>query len=292
MSKFRELRNCIFESCPEGDWLEAESGSNSPYFFAWYLWWVNWGSCPNFCDFYYLIAAGQAPNLANWLEVQTQNLSIMLLDLVPVLFGIIAAKLSIELQKFKAKLQEDRQARTELGEQLDRWEAIFDHTPVGYAVMDRELNIVYANKICGELADATIDQLLGQKCFDYFGAGEVCKECPVARAGSDSLASVPRLEQVTKIIRHHHEAFAGNGYPDGLSELAIPIGSRVICAADAFDAMTSDRVYRKAMGKEKAMEQLALGAGKQFDPRVVEAFLEVIGENKVIQFPLAREKLS
>jgi PAS domain-containing protein len=107
---------------------------------------------PIFATFIYQITAGQAPNLANLWEVQTQNLSIMLLDLVPVLYGIVAVKLSIELQKFNAKLQKDRRARTELSEQLDRWKAVFDHNPVGYAVMDRELNIVYANRIYGELA--------------------------------------------------------------------------------------------------------------------------------------------
>ena len=74
-------------------------------------------------------------------------------------------------------------------------------------------------------------------------------------------------------IRHHHERWDGKGYPDGLAGVDIPLGARIIAVADAYDAMTSDRPYRKALPHEIALAELERGAGKQFDPAVVEAFI-------------------
>jgi HD-GYP domain-containing protein (c-di-GMP phosphodiesterase class II) len=74
------------------------------------------------------------------------------------------------------------------------------------------------------------------------------------------------------VIRHHHERFDGRGYPDGLAGHAIPLGARVIAVADAFDAMTSDRPYRRALDRETALEELRAKAGSQFDPEIVAAF--------------------
>ncbi len=79
-------------------------------------------------------------------------------------------------------------------------------------------------------------------------------------------------EASAEIIRHHHEWWNGEGYPDGLREEAIPLGARIIAVADAFDAMTSDRVYRKALSNSTAMAELRKQAGRQFDPEVVAAF--------------------
>jgi len=74
-------------------------------------------------------------------------------------------------------------------------------------------------------------------------------------------------------IRHHHERWDGQGYPDGLAGEAIPLGARIIAVADSFDAMTSDRPYRAALLREVAIDELRRCSGTQFDPRVVEAFL-------------------
>ena len=72
-------------------------------------------------------------------------------------------------------------------------------------------------------------------------------------------------------IRHHHERYDGNGYPDGLAGEGIPLESRIILAADAFEAMTSDRPYRLAPGREFAIAELCRHAGTQFDAKVVDA---------------------
>jgi putative nucleotidyltransferase with HDIG domain len=77
-------------------------------------------------------------------------------------------------------------------------------------------------------------------------------------------------------VRHHHEHWDGTGYPDGLSGAEIPLGSRIILVADAYEAMTTDRSYRPAMTKAEALEELRRKAGTQFDPVVIEALERVI----------------
>ncbi|MFZ5647022.1 MAG: HD-GYP domain-containing protein [Bacillota bacterium] len=82
------------------------------------------------------------------------------------------------------------------------------------------------------------------------------------------------------IVRAHHERYDGNGYPLGLKDTEIHIGARIMAVADAFDSMTSDRPYRKAMTQEEALNELKKHSGKQFDPDVVEAFLRVLAVDK------------
>jgi HD-GYP domain-containing protein (c-di-GMP phosphodiesterase class II) len=80
---------------------------------------------------------------------------------------------------------------------------------------------------------------------------------------------------VIPIIRYHHERFDGTGYPEGLKERNIPLLARILCVADSFDAMTSDRPYKHAMEKEQAFAHVRQKAGTQFDPDVVKVFLKV-----------------
>ncbi|MEK7816630.1 MAG: HD-GYP domain-containing protein, partial [Actinomycetota bacterium] len=81
--------------------------------------------------------------------------------------------------------------------------------------------------------------------------------------------------EIMEMIRHHHERFDGNGYPDELKGGEIPLGARILCVADAFEAMTSERSYRPPISKEEAVNELKRWSGTQFDPKVVEAFIEV-----------------
>jgi putative nucleotidyltransferase with HDIG domain len=90
--------------------------------------------------------------------------------------------------------------------------------------------------------------------------------------GADVLARIPGLEAVATIARYHHERWDGTGYPHGLSGTRIPLASRIIAVADAYNAMTSDRPYRQAMPVEEAVAELRAGAMWQFDPGVVEQF--------------------
>lgn len=80
------------------------------------------------------------------------------------------------------------------------------------------------------------------------------------------------------MIMHHHERWDGCGYPDGLKEYEIPFGARVIAIADSFDAMTSDRPYRQAMSNDEAIQVLLEGRGAQWDPNIVNAFVEMMSK--------------
>jgi HD-GYP domain-containing protein (c-di-GMP phosphodiesterase class II) len=94
--------------------------------------------------------------------------------------------------------------------------------------------------------------------------------------GADLLQRYPDFARGAEIIRHHHESWDGTGYPQGLKATGIPFGARVIAVADSYDAMTSDRPYRKAMPQAKAALILHEGRGKQWDPQIVDAFLQSI----------------
>jgi diguanylate cyclase (GGDEF)-like protein len=109
------------------------------------------------------------------------------------------------------------------------------------------------------------------------------KEHPVI--GERILRAIPGLGGVARIVRHEHERWDGGGYPDGLSGDAIPMGSRIILACDAYHAMTSDRPYRKAMSHGDALRELRKSAGTQFDPQVVEALLGCLYGDRTLSAP-------
>ena len=94
--------------------------------------------------------------------------------------------------------------------------------------------------------------------------------------GSRILENVPFFESLVPLIKHHHEFYNGKGYPSGLAGEEIPYGARILSVADAFEAMTSNRPYRKAMSREVAFDIMKKEKGSQFDPEIAEAFLEVM----------------
>ena len=93
--------------------------------------------------------------------------------------------------------------------------------------------------------------------------------------GADILRDIDFLRDASKIIRHHHERYDGKGYPDGIGGEGVPIESYILGVADAFDAMTNDRPYRKALTAEEARDVIKEQAGKQFHPRVAETFVKL-----------------
>ncbi|MCC7023225.1 MAG: HD-GYP domain-containing protein [Thermomicrobiales bacterium] len=96
-----------------------------------------------------------------------------------------------------------------------------------------------------------------------------------AAIGAEIVDRLEAYRPSVAVIRHHHERWDGSGYPDGLAGEKIPLGARIIAVADAFDAMTSDRIYRPALSVEVAFEELRKGSGSQFDPQIVELFQQV-----------------
>ncbi|HEY7633129.1 MAG TPA: HD-GYP domain-containing protein [Thermoleophilaceae bacterium] len=91
--------------------------------------------------------------------------------------------------------------------------------------------------------------------------------------GALMVEQVARFGKVHQLVRWSHERWDGDGYPDGLAGVAIPLGARVISVCDAYDAMVSNRPYRSAMTSSSAVEELRLSAGTQFDPAVVDALV-------------------
>jgi diguanylate cyclase (GGDEF)-like protein len=88
--------------------------------------------------------------------------------------------------------------------------------------------------------------------------------------------AAPELEGIANNILYHHERFDGKGYPDGLSGEEIPLLSRILSVADAYDAMVNDRCYRKAIDKKEAIAEIKKCSGTQFDPQVVNQFLKIV----------------
>ena len=109
-----------------------------------------------------------------------------------------------------------------------------------------------------------------------------------AEFGYELLKRIDFLEESAKIVHTHHERYDGQGYPIGLSGDEIPLGSRIFSVVDALDAMTSRRTYRKAISFEDAVQRIAEASGSQFDPEVIDAFVEIpIGEWKDIKKRIA-----
>jgi diguanylate cyclase (GGDEF)-like protein len=107
----------------------------------------------------------------------------------------------------------------------------------------------------------------------------IMREHPVI--GERIVASVPFLGRIRPIVRAEHERWDGGGYPDGLSGEQIPIEARIIHACDAFQAMCSDRPYRRARPRDWILKEIRTQAGRQFDPRVADALLQVIESGEV-----------
>jgi HD-GYP domain-containing protein (c-di-GMP phosphodiesterase class II) len=90
--------------------------------------------------------------------------------------------------------------------------------------------------------------------------------------GHQILHDLPKLEAVLQVVLHHHEWWDGGGYPHHLRSERIPLGARIVAVADAFDAMSSDRPYRTRMSDQEVDQILREGAGRQWDPEVINAF--------------------
>lgn len=311
---------------------------------------------------------------------------------------------------------------SEGGNREELYNLIVEHSPLAYVITDGEFNILYANKYVENISGYLENELVGKKCYDYFGNGKVCPACPVHKCvktgkyetllklehnrfgkekylelkaiplfddngninrvleiimdvteevslqiqikndyykmiemlssiieikdaytanhsknvkdicnliatemnlslaqrnelmiaaslhdigkvgifdhiltkqgalssdertiveshailGEAILQKIESFKNIKLLVRHHHERYDGKGYPDGLKGDAIPIESRIIAVADAYDAMASDRAYRKALPKEQIIEEFMKCSGTQFDPEIAKVMLKII----------------
>jgi putative nucleotidyltransferase with HDIG domain len=97
-----------------------------------------------------------------------------------------------------------------------------------------------------------------------------------ATMGAELLAAVPFNGPLAQIVRHHHENWDGTGYPDALSGENIPVGARLLAVVDCYDALTSDRPYRRALSHQCAIAMIRERRGTMYDPEITDAFLRVI----------------
>ena len=107
------------------------------------------------------------------------------------------------------------------------------------------------------------------------------------KLGAKLLLRVTALRQALPYVLYHHERWDGNGYPTGKAGEEIPLEARVLAIADAFDAMTSDRPYRRALTRGEALAEVERCAGTQFDPQIAEIFLEIFAERAASDLPVA-----
>jgi putative nucleotidyltransferase with HDIG domain len=111
-------------------------------------------------------------------------------------------------------------------------------------------------------------------------------------AGEKMLAGIDFPWDVKPMIRHHHERWDGHGYPDQLAGEAIPLSARILCLADVWDALITDRPYRKAFAREKALEIMRKEEGKAFDPRLFQLFLGIVEGGKSPGLPDVRPPIA
>ncbi|MBW2006214.1 MAG: HD-GYP domain-containing protein, partial [Deltaproteobacteria bacterium] len=132
-------------------------------------------------------------------------------------------------------------------------------------------------KFCGPLHDigkvGTDENILRRPSKLTEGEYKIIKEHPVT--GENIIKHIKFLKEGLPVIRHHHERYDGKGYPDGLKGKNIPLLARILAVADAFDAMTSDRPYRKAFSYQEAITKLKEGSGTQFDPEIVKVAVDI-----------------
>jgi HD-GYP domain-containing protein (c-di-GMP phosphodiesterase class II) len=99
--------------------------------------------------------------------------------------------------------------------------------------------------------------------------------------GVEILKPLSALKDSMDGVKYHHERYDGRGYPEGLVGEDIPIMAAIIAVADTFDAMTTDRPYRKGLSKEEAIVEIKVNSGKQFNPKPVQAMLELYEEGRI-----------
>jgi len=139
-------------------------------------------------------------------------------------------------------------------------------------ITDEEVNNVYWSAMVHDIGKILIpEEILDKKGKLTEAEYEIVKKHPVW--GYETLNTDKSLNKLAKNVLHHHERWDGKGYPQGLARKDIPLISRIIAIADTYDAMTSDRPYRKAICKELVLQEIKNNSGTQFDPEIVEIFI-------------------
>jgi HD-GYP domain-containing protein (c-di-GMP phosphodiesterase class II)/CheY-like chemotaxis protein len=146
-----------------------------------------------------------------------------------------------------------------------------------FGLSEKELEILRISGIFHDIGKIGItnDILLKADKLNKYEYEEI-KKHPLK--GAHILSAVSMFKDIVPVVKYHHERIDGKGYPEGIKGNAIPLLARILSVADAFDAMTTDRQYRKKLGLEEAKIQLLKGTGTQFDENVVNKFIELLDD--------------
>lgn len=170
-----------------------------------------------------------------------------------------------------------------------------DEQTLGHLDRTQRIGIVLARRIVPELAERP-DLRWAFYLHDVGKAGVpadvLLKRGPLSEAewdvmrahpeiGARLLEPIHELHGVISVVRSHHERWDGSGYPSGAKGEQIPLAARIFAVADSFDAMTSDRPYRRALPTDIALGEIEDGAGSQFDPEVVAAFMGLMADREL-----------
>ena len=141
----------------------------------------------------------------------------------------------------------------------------------------KDIKEVYLTGLIHDIGKAFIDvKILNKEEKLTEEEYEIIKKHP--ENGERVLDSINRLEEIKFSVKHHHERWDGKGYPDGLKEEEIPILTQIITIVDAYDAMTNNRPYRKALSEEEVLIEFKLNRGKQFSPKITDMFIKFLDE--------------
>jgi HD-GYP domain-containing protein (c-di-GMP phosphodiesterase class II) len=173
-----------------------------------------------------------------------------------------------------------------------------DRTTRGHLDRTQRYGLALAERVDPELADQP-EVAYGFFLHDIGKVGipeaVLCKPGPLTEAewsvmrahpmiGAQIVEPIRFLQGAVEIVRTHHERWDGCGYPQGLRGEEIPLAARVFAIADCFDAMTSDRPYRQALPFDAAYDEIVEGSGTQFDPQVVDAFIDLVDDGGISGF--------
>jgi HD-GYP domain-containing protein (c-di-GMP phosphodiesterase class II) len=154
---------------------------------------------------------------------------------------------------------------------ISRW--IAEYVKETHPLSEKEIHYIYLAGLLHDIGKIGVSESVLRK------QGKLSEEeraiiLAHPRIGASILSEIPQMREIIPGVLHHHERYDGQGYPEGLSGQDIPFSARIIALADAFDAMTSRRVYRDAMSIRRALTEVEKGLGTQFDPVVTRAFLD------------------
>jgi putative nucleotidyltransferase with HDIG domain len=143
-----------------------------------------------------------------------------------------------------------------------------------------EVNTIYLSGLLHDIGKTFVDvDLLNKRERLTEREFEKIKQHPVS--GADVIKNIEGLSAIEKTIRHHHERIDGLGYPDGLKDSDIPLHSKIIAVADAYDAMITNRPYRNKLSHEEAVKELQRHSGSQFSQDIVNKFLEILESSEI-----------